>query len=70
MRIALPLTVSLLCLGLAGCGQKGPLFLPTEPPLQSAPEGTSAPDTAAPTATQPATQSPQSEQPPQSEQLK
>jgi predicted small lipoprotein YifL len=53
MRIALPLTVSLLCLGLAGCGQKGPLFLPTEPPMQSAPEATSSDDTEAPAATQP-----------------
>jgi predicted small lipoprotein YifL len=38
MRIALPLILSLSCLGLAGCGQKGPLFLPTEPPpAKSAP---------------------------------
>lgn len=43
MRFALPLTVSLLCLGLGGCGQKGPLFLPTDPPAsQSAPASDSA----------------------------
>jgi predicted small lipoprotein YifL len=64
MRIALPLTVSLLCLCLAGCGQKGPLFLPTEPPMESKPAATPAPDTKAPAATQSqSTQPPQSIQP-------
>jgi predicted small lipoprotein YifL len=57
MRIALSLTVSLLCLGLAGCGQKGPLFLPTEPPEQSAPAAQQAPAAAQPQSTQ----SPQSQ---------
>jgi predicted small lipoprotein YifL len=30
MRIALPLLLSLACLGLGGCGQKGPLFIPND----------------------------------------
>jgi predicted small lipoprotein YifL len=30
MRFALPLLLSLACLGLAGCGQKGPLFIPSD----------------------------------------
>lgn len=48
MRFALPLTVSLLCLGLGGCGQKGPLFLPTDPPAsQSAPADRSEPSDSA-----------------------
>lgn len=51
MRIALPLTVSLFCLLAGGCGQKGPLFLPTESPTQSAP-AERAPE-AAPADTQP-----------------
>jgi predicted small lipoprotein YifL len=47
MRIALPLTVTLFCLGLAGCGQKGPLFLPTEPPPAQSTPAASAPAPAA-----------------------
>jgi predicted small lipoprotein YifL len=30
MRIALPLILSLVCLWLGGCGQKGPLFIPSD----------------------------------------
>ena len=64
MRIALPLILSLLCLGLAGCGQKGPLFLPTEPPMQSTPAETPEPNTAEAATTQPsAPQQSQSKQP-------
>lgn len=48
MRKALPLTVSLLCLSsvclsLGACGQKGPLYLPSDPPpSQRAPLGDDA----------------------------
>lgn len=62
MRFALPLTVSLLCLGLGGCGQKGPLFLPTDPPAsQSAPADRSESSNAA--AEDAAAKPSQSEQP-------
>lgn len=53
MRIALSLTVSLFCLGLAGCGQKGPLYLPTDPPPQSTPAQKQAPAQPGPSTTAP-----------------
>ncbi len=40
MRLALPLIVSLICLWLGGCGQKGPLFIPSE---ESAPQSSAQP---------------------------
>lgn len=55
MRIALSLTVSLFCLLAGGCGQKGPLFLPTEPAGPSTP-AKSAPE-APPATTEPQSQS-------------
>lgn len=51
MRIALSLVLSLSCLGLGGCGQKGPLYLPTDPPpSQRAPARDDAPATTGKTA--------------------
>lgn len=48
MRKALPLTVSLLllssvCLTLGACGQKGPLYLPSDPPPSQRPPRDTAP---------------------------